>query len=385
MNLPAFVAFISWLAAPAPAAPQGAASPKETFALPLPAASAVALDRDIVYTRSGERQVKADLYRPARRRSGERLPVILFVNTLAQRSAREQVMWTGWARAATARGFAAILPDAADDFATGLDALLDWIDAHAAERGLDPSRIAIHAASGNVSGAFPVISDPSRVRLRAAVLYYGVAGAGDFRMDLPTLVVRAGLDRPGLNEDLDAWVAAGIRANAPVTLINHPGGPHAFEVLDGGAVTRGVIERTFAFLAAALAPEAQKDLRTAIPAAQAAGAMQTGNFERAARLYGELVRTRPGDARLGLSYGEALLAAGRAHEARTQFETLKGAGLGPRDLALPAARASLADGDPAGAVAWLQTIPKRFIPASMRTDPDFAPLAEREDFQALFR
>ena len=41
-------------------------------------------------------------------------------------------------------------------------------------------------------------------------------------------------------------------------------------------------------------------------------------------------------------------------------------------------------GDPAAAVAWLNTIPARFLPASIADDPRFAPLKDREDFRALF-
>jgi len=49
------------------------------------------------------------------------------------------------------------------------------------------------------------------------------------------------------------------------------------------------------------------------------------------------------------------------------------------------AQACLLKGDPAAAVAWLGTIPARFLPASTAQDPRFAALKEREDFQALFK
>ena len=66
------------------------------------------------------------------------------------------------------------------------------------------------------------------------------------------------------------------------------------------------------------------------------------------------------------------------------IEKLKGKGLGPRDLGLPAARACMLKGDADAAIAWLTTIPTRFLPPDVQTDAVFAPLRTREDFRALF-
>jgi hypothetical protein len=41
-------------------------------------------------------------------------------------------------------------------------------------------------------------------------------------------------------------------------------------------------------------------------------------------------------------------------------------------------------GDADAAMTWLQSIPTRFLPSSVATEPVFAPLAERADFRALF-
>jgi hypothetical protein len=85
---------------------------------------------------------------------------------------------------------------------------------------------------------------------------------------------------------------------------------------------------------------------------------------------------RKGTARLG----DAQFAAACA-----ELEKLKGKGLGPRDLGLPAARACVQSGDADAAVAWLGTIPSRFLPPQVENEAVFAPLRSREDFRALFR
>ena len=53
-------------------------------------------------------------------------------------------------------------------------------------------------------------------------MFYGSAPVAEFRLDLPVLYVRAGLDRPGVNRDITTLAALAVSQNAPVTLVNHP-------------------------------------------------------------------------------------------------------------------------------------------------------------------
>jgi len=75
-----------------------------------------------------------------------------------------------------------------------------------------------------------------------------------------------------------------------------------------------------------------------------------------------MVAARPDDARLRLSYGEALLGSGQAAAACSEFDTLRDRGLGYRDLGRPAARACMQKGDPDEAITWLRSIPPRYLP-----------------------
>jgi hypothetical protein len=216
-------------------------------------------------------------------------------------------------------------------------------------------------------------------------MYYGLGDVREFRADLPVLLVRAGLDRPPLNQSIGTFTANALAHNAPLTLLNYPGGHHGFDLIDDNDATREVIERTFQFLKSTLSPRYQAGLHAGMPEAAAAAAVLTGDFARAARLYAQLAAAKPQDPRLVLSYGEALLGAARYKEARAQFDHLKTlGGVGPRDLGVPAAKACALDSDPDAAIAWLRSIPKQFLPAALKTDPAFSSLRERTDFQALF-
>jgi len=87
---------------------------------------------------------------------------------------------------------------------------------------------------------------------------------------------------------------------------------------------------------------------------------------------------------LRLSYGEALLGASRFAEACDELEKLRGKGLGPRDLGIPAAHACMQKGDADTAIGWLRSIPKRFRSSELQQDPIFAPIRTRPEFVALF-
>lgn len=340
--------------------------------------------RDVPYLKVDGQSVLLDWYRPAQARPSDRLPAIVFINANLGQSQRAHPIYTGWAALATTHGMIAILPDAAANFDTGLDALLAYLTSHATEMGLDPDRIGVYAASSNVARTFPAVADPRRSAIRAATLYYGYSDSVVFRPDLPLLLVRAGLDRPAMNDRLDATVAAALRANAPVTVLNLPAGHHGFELLDDDAYSRAACAQTLEWMKSALEPANQAALRARAPLAEAASALLKGEGARAAALFAPLVAASPDDKTLRLSYGEALLAAGRAKEARAQLEPLRDAGLGPRDLGIPAARAAAADNDPIAAIAWLARIPKRFRPAALAADPAFSSLRDRADFKALF-
>jgi dienelactone hydrolase len=68
------------------------------------------------------------------------------------------------------------------------------------------------------------------------------------------LVVRAGQDGPGINEGIERFATAALRANLDLELINFPAGVHGFDGYDDSDASRAVIMRTFRWIAEALAP-----------------------------------------------------------------------------------------------------------------------------------
>ncbi len=355
-----------------------AAPPPMAFAAPSPG---ITVTTDVEYGTAGTTRLAMDVYKPAMT-AGAKVPALVFFNraTGADRSGR---FYSGWARAAASNGVMGILPDLREgNEAADFRVLLSYLERHAAEHGVES--IAVYAGSGNVSTAFPVVEDPALISIKAAVMYYGSANIPQFRLDLPVLYVRAGLDRPSVNESISRLAALAVSQNAPLTLMNYAGGHHGFEQADDNDATRQVIADTLDFVKRATSARYQSALHASLPEATAAGYVQTRKFHEAAAAYAAMVAVRPDDARLRLSYGEALLGDGQAAAACSEFDKLRDKGLGYRDLGLPAARACLAKGDPDAAIAWLRSIPPQFLPPSVGEEPSFAALRDRADFRALF-
>ena len=357
----------------------GAVAQEMRFFYPAPPASVIAVSKDQAYG-----TLQMDVYRPANA-AGKTLPVLVFFN-IASGAQRSNFFYKPWAEIAASRDLVAILPDLRDDsFEKDFDALIAHLTANASSLGIDRDRIALYAGSGNVSRALPLVQNPKQTVVRAAVMYDGSAQVSEFRRDLPILMVRAGLDRPPVNRAIADLATLAANQNAPLTLLNYAGGHHAFEIVDDEDATRDVIDTTIEFVKRTTAPAYQASLRRALPEATAAAHVASGNFAAAAASYAELVKAKPDDARMRLSYGEALLGASQFAEACTELEKLKGKGLGPRDLGVPAARACMQKGDAEAALAWLKSIPQRFLPRSLEKDPIFAPIQNRPEFKALFQ
>ncbi len=248
------------------------------FHYPVPPQETIRVTRGVAYAGDGTSTLAMDVYRPAAA-SAPAPALILYSlywpedNDRPAREANDQAR--RWAQIAAGRGIVAIIPDLRAMPGTGtaqapararqgdFERVVAHLTEHAGEYGIDRNRLAVFAASGNVASALPAVQDARNAAIRAAVLYYGGAGAEvtTFRKDLPVLWVRAGLDSPGMNAAIDRFTALALSQNAPLTLINHRTGHHAFEARDDDVATRQVIDQSLEFVKRATMPEYQSVIR----------------------------------------------------------------------------------------------------------------------------
>jgi len=255
-----------------------AAMTRKTVVYEMPGMDAVTVERDRAYGSSDDGALTFDLYRPPAptdRPPPGRLPATLFVvgfvDPMFARGLKETGGYTSWGRLVAASGAIAITYAYRDPVAD-LDALLRHLRENAAALGIDETRMAVWAGSGNGPMGLSLLMREAKAFRCAALLYpflldtadtthvadaarlYRFANpcAGrsidDVPPEVPLFVVRAGKDAPQLNQTIDAFLAGALAHNLPVSFTNHATGPHAFDLLDDSETSREIVRRVLAFL-----------------------------------------------------------------------------------------------------------------------------------------
>jgi hypothetical protein len=245
----------------------------------VPGAEAVMVRRDIEFRAADGGVLAMDLYDPGD--SKTEAPAVIIVGGYADPGCerilgckfKEMASSISWGRLIAASGIVAITYTNREP-AGDLDALLEHVRHNAAALGIDENRIGVWASSGNVPLAMSVLMGRGRESVKCAVLCYGymldlegataVGGAArtfgfvnpcagksvdDLPPHVPLFIARAGQDQmPGLNETLDRFVVRALSRDLPLTLINHTGAPHAFDLFHDSETSREIIRRILGFL-----------------------------------------------------------------------------------------------------------------------------------------
>jgi acetyl esterase/lipase len=220
-------------------------------ALQIPGMHLAKVRRNLVY-RSG---LRMDVYRP--RNATGRLPAILFVHgRTGDPSPKDWGQYVGWGQLAAASGFAGVTFNHHDDPAE-VAAAIRYVRANAARLGIDGRRLCVAGFSAGVHPALLTALQETAGRLRCAVAYYGSLDAELEQVSprtylragsSPVFVAKAGKDNATINRSIDGFVAKAQKVGAPVELVVHASGPHAFDVNTPGARSRAIMRRTLAFL-----------------------------------------------------------------------------------------------------------------------------------------
>jgi hypothetical protein len=247
---------------------------KKPLVYPMPPADTVTVRRDLPCG-----PVTADFYRPAGAAAGAPLPAVIFVSGYSDAGLqaflgcklKEWECYIGWGKLAAASGLTGVTYST-NNPAADLPGLLQHVRQNAAELGINEKRIGIWACSGNGPMALSLLmQDPA---VACAVLCYaytldldgstGIAetaktygfanpcggrSVADLPRQTPLFIARAGEDQfPHLNQNLDRFVTQALLLNLPLTVANHPEGPHAFDLLHDSDTTRETIRQILAFL-----------------------------------------------------------------------------------------------------------------------------------------
>ncbi len=245
----------------------------------IPEAATVEVRRDLEFIGADGGTLSMDIYLPPGARGS--LPVVVLVNGYKDEGA-QKIFGCGfkgmesnisWARLIAASGMAAVMYTNREPAADFL-AILSHLQRNGAAIGIDAGRLGLWASSGHVPVALSALMRDAAIYPRCAALLYGFTldldgGAGvannakqfgfatpcagktvdDLAPDVPVFLARAGKDQfSGLNDAMDRFVARGLAANLPITLVNHASGPHAFDLFDASDTSRTIITNVIEFL-----------------------------------------------------------------------------------------------------------------------------------------
>jgi hypothetical protein len=251
----------------------------------LPETNQVIVRKDQEYARDGAGPLTMDLYYPPAVAPATSTPAVLFVTGYRDAGAarifgcrlKEMGSYVSWAELVAASGLVGVTY-ANEDPVFDAHHVLEHVRRNAPELGIDANRLAIWSCSGNVPNALSLLMRrPAGVK--CAALWYGymldtdaktgVADAArqfgfvnpcsgksvdDLPRDVPLFIVRAGRDEmPGLNDTIDLFVCAGLQHNLPITLVNRPDAPHAFDLFSDDQASRDIIAQGVEFLRSRLA------------------------------------------------------------------------------------------------------------------------------------
>jgi hypothetical protein len=247
----------------------------------VPGMEAVTIRRDVEYRGTDAGALTMDLYSPADSEGRARIPAVIIVagypdpgfQRMVGCRFKEMGSSVSWGRLIAASGLAAITYTNREPEGD-LHALMQHVRQNAADLGIDENRIGLWASSGNVPLALSVLMREGQVYLKCAALCYGLMldlegssavaesakrfgfvnpGAGtsvdDLPREIPLFIARAGQDEfPHLNETLDRFLGKALALNLPVTFVNHPEAPHAFDLFHDSETSREIIRQILAFL-----------------------------------------------------------------------------------------------------------------------------------------
>jgi hypothetical protein len=255
---------------------------KKRIVYQLPGVESISIRRDLEYqiTETGKQTI--DIYHPQDSKPGERIPAVVFVNgfpgpgfqKFVGCKLKDMESYISWGQLTAASGMVAITYTTGTEPATDIHFLLQYIQQNASTLGIIEDRMGVWACSGNVPNALSVIMDEDRNYLKCAVLCYGfmldlekstyVADAAKqwgfanpckgksithLSKDIPLFIARAGQDEtPHLNETMDGFMSAALVRNLPVSFVNHPTAPHAFDLMHDSETTHEIIRQILAFM-----------------------------------------------------------------------------------------------------------------------------------------
>lgn len=216
----------------------------------LPVMKKVVTKTNLVYRNVNDTALSFDIYYPPGFSPGKNLPLVIFNNGVGSMELPRWAIYKDWAKLIAANGMIAINHQSRGGRPLeDCEALLDYLVKNAAKLGIDQGKIGLWTCSANARTGMRLAYKTRPAVIKALVIYYGGPDSlGQLRQDLPTLMVRAGLDAQFLNTGIDNFIQSSLQQDTRLEMINYLNGVHAFDAFTNTDEAKSIIVRTVEFL-----------------------------------------------------------------------------------------------------------------------------------------
>lgn len=224
--------------------------PSDPIVYQIPEMNMAIVKQNITYKKINDTTLSLDIYYPPAFNFKTDLPVVIFNNGVGAMNIPQWRVYKDWAKLMAAKGMIAINYQARPN--NGLEdgnALLDYLHMNGNGINIDTSKMAIWTCSANTRVGMRLANHPQRTYIKSLVVYYGSPDSlGKLRQDLPTLMVRCGLDAQFINMGIENFLHDALTQDMRIQLINYIKGTHAFDITTNTAESRTIIDKTIDFL-----------------------------------------------------------------------------------------------------------------------------------------
>jgi dienelactone hydrolase len=215
----------------------------------VPAMKNAVIKTKLVYRSIHDTVLHFDIYYPPGFNFKKALPLVIFNNGVGSMDIPEWGIYKDWARLVAANGMIAVNHQGRNGSALeDGEALLDHLIKNATELNIDTGKIGLWTCSANARTGMRLAYKTRPASIDALVVYYGGPDSlGQLRQDLPTLLVRAGLDAQFLNTGIDNFIQSSLQQDTRLEVINYVNGIHAFDAFTNTDESKEIIVRTIEF------------------------------------------------------------------------------------------------------------------------------------------
>ena len=263
----------------------------------IPGMEQAVIQANQTYKTVEDMHLKLDVYYPANYQKQALLPAVILIHGDGPKdflkNIKDDNQYTSWGKLIAASGLIAIVANHRSTegltnvvgVSNDVDDLITYIREHHKRLHINANRLGIWTCSAGTPFALRAAFHETPAFIRAVVCYYsfvelktyyqGLYGEVDATLDTtipefteedfdefsgrdlllrrtrdsaPLFIGRAGLDYPELNAALDLFIGEALAQNVALTIMNHPSGQHAFDIMDSDARTEEIIEATLEFL-----------------------------------------------------------------------------------------------------------------------------------------